>query len=173
MRPLALALLLAFASACGDPPALSAEQQALFDQPVDAELVVVPARNAMRYETTTLEAPAGATVRLVLDNTETTSPAMVHNAVVLRSVVDVDRVGRAASGAPDNIPDDAAIVAYTPLTQPRLRSAVVFTMPRPGSYPFICTFPGHFQSMQGTLVSTPPAAPAGASAPAPGARTGG
>lgn len=158
--------LLAFAvtllAACGEPPELSPEQQAAFAAPVDAELVVVPARNAMRYETLRLEAPAGATVRLVLDNSETTSPAMVHNAVVLRSTVDIDRVGQAAASAPDNIPDDAAILAYTPLAQPRARTAVVFTMPAPGDYPFICTFPGHYQAMQGTLVSVPSSVPSSA-----------
>ncbi len=152
-----LALLAgALASGCApEPEPLSPEQQALFAQEADAELVVVAARNAMRYETLRIEAPAGATVRLVIDNRQTTSPAMIHNVVVVRGQADVERVGRAAASVRDNIPSDPAILAFTPLAGPGERLAVVFEMPPPGEYPFLCTYPGHYQFMQGTLVSTP------------------
>ena len=146
---------LAALAGCAEPKAPSPEQIALFQRPVDAELVVAAARNAMRYETVRIEAPEGATVRLVMDNATTTSPAMVHNVVVLETPDDIDRVGQAAARAPDNIPDDDAILVYTPLTGPGERTAVVFEMPPAGEYPFICTWPGHYTQMQGTLVSTP------------------
>jgi azurin len=110
----------------------------------------------MSFAVGEIVAPAGATVRLVIDNTETTSPAMVHNVVVVETERAIERVGQAAATAPDNIPDDDAILAYTPLARPGQRTAVVFTMPPPGRYPFICTYPGHFRFMQGTLVSTIP-----------------
>ncbi len=147
---LALAIITA---SCGDPPPPSPEQVAIFAQDVDVELVVRAAPNAMRYESPTVEAPAGATVRLVMDNTETTSPAMVHNVVVVRFQPDVRRIGMAARG--DDLPDDPAVLTATPLAVPRTRTAVVFTMPPPGRYPFFCSYPGHWQTMQGTLVSTP------------------
>ena len=145
----------ALAGCAAEPKAPSPEQVALFEQSVDAELVVVAARNAMRYETLRVEAPEGATVRLVMDNRSTTSPAMVHNVVVLDDAGAIDRVGQAAARAPDNIPDDGAILVYTPLTGPGEQTAVVFTMPPAGEYPFICTWPGHYTQMQGVLVSTP------------------
>ncbi len=147
--------LAALAGCAAEPKAPSPEQVALFERSVDAELVVVAARNAMRYETLRVEAPEGATVRLVMDNRTTTSPAMVHNVVVLDGPGDIDRVGQAAARTPDNIPDDDAILVYTPLTGPGEQTAVVFTMPPAGEYPFICTWPGHYTQMQGTLVSTP------------------
>lgn len=144
-------------AACGsDPRPPSPEQQAVFDQAVDAELVVVAARNALRYETTEIRAPAGATVRLVMDNTSTTSPAMVHNVVVVRDEAAVERVGRAAAGVRETGPPDAAVLAFTPLAGPGERTAVVFEMPPPGEYPFLCTYPGHFQFMQGVLIATRP-----------------
>ena len=152
----ALAAVALTASGCAEPSGPSPEQAALFARPVDAELVVPADKNAMRYSVGRVEAPAGATVRLVMDNSVTTSPAMVHNVVVVRDEPSVERVGRAAATVPDNIPDDGAILAYTPLTRPGQRSAVVFTMPPPGEYPFLCTFPGHWATMQGTLVSTAP-----------------
>lgn len=151
---IAACLLAAGCSANPEPP--SPEQQAIFDQEVDAELVVLTADNAMRYETLRVEAPAGATVRLVVDNAETSSPAMVHNVVVVRGQAAVDRVGRAAVGVRDDVPDDPDVLALTPLAGPGERKAVVFTMPPPGEYPFVCTYPGHYQFMQGTLVSLPP-----------------
>ena len=111
----------------------------------------------MAYTTATsrIEAVAGSTVRIVIDNTATTSPTMVHNVVVLRGASDVQRVGHAATGVANHIPTDPAILAATPLAGPGEKMAVVFTMPPAGEYPFICTYPGHFQFMQGTLVSTP------------------
>lgn len=153
---LSVAVLLVGLGGCGAEPAeMSPEQQAVFAQDVDAELVVAAARNAMRFDVGEIRAPAGATVRLVIDNSATTSPAMVHNVVVVSEAGAVDRVGRAATGAPDNVPNDPAVLTATPLAGPGERAAVVFEMPPPGTYPFICTYPGHYQFMQGTLVSTP------------------
>ncbi len=152
-------LALTVAACASEPAPPSPEQTAVFAQPVDAELVVTAQPNAMAYATARIEAPAGATVRIVMDNTGTTSPTMLHNVVVLRTAGDVQRIGRAAAGDADHIPTDAAVLAATPLAGPGAKTAVVLTMPPAGSYPFICTYPGHFQFMQGTLVSTPASAP--------------
>ncbi|MCH7639098.1 MAG: hypothetical protein IH855_06505 [Bacteroidetes bacterium] len=131
------------------------EMVPIFEEQVDVELVVRARRNAMEYLDTRIEAPAGAKVRIVIDNTETSSSAMVHNVVVIHVESAVDRVALAAQRAPGNIPDDPAILVYTPQAEPHTKMAVVFTMPPAGEYPFICTYPGHFQTMRGTLVSTP------------------
>ena len=156
MRAVCLTFCLVVLAACASEPAPpSPEQAALFAQPVDAELVVVAKPNAMAFATTEITAPAGATVRLVMDNSATTSPAMLHNVVVLRAQGDIDRVGRAAAGAANHLPDDPAVLAGTPIAPPGSRTAVVFTMPPAGRYPFVCTYPGHYQFMRGTLVSTP------------------
>ncbi len=155
MRRFCLALCLTLAACASEPALPSPDQVALFAQAVDAELVVSTKPNAMEYATTRITAPAGATVRLVLDNTGTTSPAMLHNVVVLRTQSDIDRIGRAAAGVESHIPDDPAVIAGTPIAQPGGRMAVVFTMPPAGRYPYVCTYPGHYQFMRGTLVSTP------------------
>ena len=155
LRLLALSALLLGAGCTSEPPAPTPEQEAVFAEDVDVELVVVTARNAMRYETTRVEAPAGATVRLVVDNRTTTSPSMLHNAVVLQPTADVDAIGREAAGLADFVPDLPEVLAATPIAPPGGRTAVVFTMPPPGVYPFVCTYPGHYQFMRGELVSTP------------------
>lgn len=142
--------------ACGGPgEEIPPEMIPVFEEAVDVELVVRARPNAMEYLDTRIEAPTGSRVRLVIDNTETSSPAMIHNVVVISSRSEVERVGLLAQGTPGNIPDDSAILFYTPMASPGTKAAVVFTMPEPGEYPYICTYPGHFQSMQGVLVSTP------------------
>ncbi len=153
---LIVALIALALSACGGggenpiPP----DQLALFAEAVDVELVVRARGNVMEYLDTRIEAPAGARVRLVMDNTETSSPAMVHNVVVIQSESAVERVALAAQSASGNIPDDVAILVHTPQAQPGTKTGVIFTMPAAGDYPYICTFPGHFQAMRGTMVST-------------------
>ena len=146
------AVLLLVLAGCADAPETTAEQREVFERPVEAEVVVAAARNAMRFADVRVEAPAGATVRLVMDNTGTSSPAMVHNVVVVQTEAAVQRVGLASRG--ETLPADPAILAATPLARPGQRTAVVFTMPPPGEYPFLCTYPGHWRAMQGTLVST-------------------
>ena len=152
-----LALTL-FAACAPQPREPSPGQAALFAQDVDAELVVPAERNALAYAVARLEAPAGATVRLVMDNTASTALAMIHNVVVVADEASVERVGNAAAGVRDDALDDRAVLAFTPLARPGERTAVVFTMPPPGAYPFVCTYPGHVRFMQGVLVSTPPGA---------------
>ena len=148
-------LVFAHSGCGGDVDPIPPEMVPIFEEQVEVELVVRARRNAMEYLDTRIEAPAGTKIRLVIDNTETSSSAMVHNVVVIQVESAVDHVALAAQGAPGNIPDDPAILVYTPQAEPHTKMAVIFTMPAAGEYPFICTYPGHFQTMRGTLVSTP------------------
>ena len=52
------------------------------------------------------------------------------------------------------IPPDALdqIIAHTKLLGPGETDTIEFDAPGPGSYPFLCTFPGHVALMSGTLV---------------------
>ena len=47
-----------------------------------------------------------------------------------------------------------AVIAKTPFAGPGETVQVFFTAPsKPGRYPFVCTFSGHFQAgMKGTLI---------------------
>ena len=95
----------------------------------------------------------GQQVKLVFENTAK-SPAMQHNVVFVADEGSINRVGQAAMSAADTeyIPEDDAIIAYTPLAQPGETVEVTFTAPEePGDYPYICTFPGHYMMMQGVM----------------------
>jgi azurin len=118
------------------------------------EVVITADGNKMAFATTEFSVKAGQEVRLIFDNTAT-SPAMKHNVVIVLSNDAIKRVGQAALSEQDYVPDDEAIVAYTALADPGETVEVTFTAPEtPGDHPFICTFPGHYMSMQGIMKVT-------------------
>ncbi|HEY3291667.1 MAG TPA: plastocyanin/azurin family copper-binding protein [Anaerolineae bacterium] len=43
------------------------------------------------------------------------------------------------------------MIAFTNLVKPGDTGTVTFDAPAAGQYPFICTFPGHYVLMKGTL----------------------
>jgi azurin len=112
----------------------------------------------MKYEQTEFTVPAGEEITITFENTAT-SPAMQHNVVVLNTDDDsvVNRVGQAGTAAADTdyVPDDDAVLAATAMSEPGETVSVTFTAPsEPGDYRYICTFPGHYTVMQGTMTVT-------------------
>jgi azurin len=64
-----------------------------------------------------------------------------------------------AGAANEYVPEDDAILAYTPMSKPGEKVEVVFTAPEEtGEYGYVCTFPGHWATMQGTMRVTKSAA---------------
>lgn len=110
----------------------------------------------MQYAQTEFEVAPGETVQLVFENTDS-APSMEHNVVILTSDddEDVERVGEtgaAAGSQNDYVPDDEAVLAATPIAPPGETVEVTFTAPEEtGAYRFVCTFPGHWATMQGTM----------------------
>jgi azurin len=147
-------IAVAFA-ACG-PTDRPAETNGTADADEDGVRVVTirPVGNEMRYEQTEFTVQPGQEVRIVFENTAT-SEAMHHNVVVIEDRESIDRVGNAAleAGAEaDYIPEDDAIIAYTAMAAPGETVEVTFTAPdTAGDYPYICTYPGHYMLMQGTM----------------------
>jgi azurin len=113
----------------------------------------------MKYDVTTITAKPGEQLRIRL-TAKGTMPkiAMAHNVVVLRlgtSPVKFITAG-AQSRETDFIAPDmkGQVLAATPLAGAGETVDVTFKAPTaPGKYPFVCTFPGHFQAgMTGVLV---------------------
>jgi azurin len=124
-------------------------------EPEPLRIVIEPVGNQMLFEQDELTAEAGQEITIVFKNTAT-SPAMEHNVIVLNDNSDatINRVGQAALSAADNefIPEDDAVIAATPLAKPGETVEVTFTAPsEPGEYAYVCTFPGHYVMMRGTL----------------------
>lgn len=121
------------------------------------QVTIEPVGNQMKFAQTEVRATAGTELTIVFDNTAT-SPAMHHNVVVLEPIDGVKKtVGTAAMTAKQNdyIPPKHIdkIIAYTPMSAPGETVEVTFTVPDPGKYPYICTYPGHWTTMQGVLYS--------------------
>ena len=127
---------------------------------VDRTVTLHPKGNQMKYRETEFTVAPGATIRLVFENTAT-SPSMQHNVVVLASTEDgifqkVGEAGTRAGSTNDYIPQEETlreqILAYTPMSKPGETVEVTFTVPEEtGEYGYVCTFPGHWATMQGTM----------------------
>ena len=112
----------------------------------------------MKYSVPTITAKPGEQLRIRLTSKGAMPKiAMAHNVVVLNksaSVTDFVTVAMNAR-ATDFIPADkkADILAHTALAGAGETVEVTFKVPAAaGDYPYLCSFPGHFQAgMKGTL----------------------
>jgi azurin len=121
--------------------------------------IVLAAGDDMKYDKVTIAAKPGEEIRIRLTPKGTMPKiAMSHNVVVLKLGTDAAAFVNAgvAARATDFIAADkkAQVIAHTPLAGNGETVEIVFKVPAvAGSYPYVCTFPGHFASgMKGTLV---------------------
>ena len=118
-----------------------------------AELNIGTVGETMAYDTASLTVKAGQKVHLVLTN-HATSQAMKHNWVLVPQGKEdaVATAGMTAGEAAGYVPaGDADVLASTPLSQPGGQVEVTFTAPSSGTYTYMCTYPGHYKTMHGTL----------------------
>ncbi|WP_412069937.1 plastocyanin/azurin family copper-binding protein [Rubrivirga sp. IMCC43871] len=143
------------APAASAAPTVAATPEAppAFDGPA-LEVTLTPVGNTMAFEQTAMTAQPGQTVRLTFNNTAD-NPAMSHNVVVLHQGADVNAFGQAAMSAEatEYIPAELAsqVIAHTAIAAPGETVTVEFTAPAAGTYTYVCTFPGHYMMMTGTL----------------------
>ena len=123
----------------------------------DGDTLVIKSSGAdLSYDITEIRATAGDTFTIEYDNSQSVMP---HNIVFVYSRADIQPVGIASLRASQNdyIPTDEAslekIFGYTELARPGDTVYITITVPEPGTYPYICTYPGHFTMMQGQLIS--------------------
>jgi azurin len=157
-----LTVLLSIALLSG--PAASASQDKPAAKPAAkpagaGRVVEIAGADDMKYSVTTIDAKPGETLRIRLTNKGTMPKiAMSHNVVVLKlgaKQIDFANAGMMAR-ATDYIPPDMKdqVLAATTLAGPGETVETVLKVPSaPGSYPSLCTFPGHFAAgMRGTIV---------------------
>ncbi len=122
-----------------------------------AEINLGTVGETMAYDKTAFTVKSGQTVHVVLTN-HATSQAMKHNWVLVSpgKEAEVATAGMTAGEAAGYVPKGSAdVLAHTGLSQPGGQVEVTFTAPAAGTYPYICTFPGHYMTMHGTLTVTP------------------
>ena len=111
----------------------------------------------IRYSLTRFKAKSGEQITVTLRHTgQQPAQIMGHNIVFLLPGTDVQPFAIKAVQArdADYIPESerGSILAHTRLIGGGETDSVSFTPPAPGTYPFVCTFPGHFTLMRGELI---------------------
>ena len=118
------------------------------------EISCVPER--LLFTVTEFSIKAGKPTKLVFSNPDATQ----HNLLILdrgASVEDVGMAGNAMAKSPDGlkrhfVPDDKRILHHTKLLAPGSVETLRFIAPeKPGEYPYVCTFPGHWVLMRGVM----------------------
>ena len=103
------------------------------------------------------EVKAGQPVKLIFTNPDATQ----HNLLILKHNTSIETIGIAANEmakSPEGvkkhfIPDDKRILHATRLLKPHSSETLRFLAPeKPGIYPFLCTFPGHWVLMKGEMI---------------------
>jgi len=154
---LASALAALLASGCGQKDT-SATPAAAAAAPAGPREIDITAGDTMKYDVTQIDAKPGEDLKVVLTNNGT-QPVLVmgHNWVLLKAGTDVAAFDAAALSSKDTnyIPAalSDAIIAKIDLLGPRKSGEADFKAPTAaGDYPFLCTFPAHYQTgMKGTL----------------------
>ena len=109
----------------------------------------------LRYDKQLIVVEAGKPVALVLENED----AMPHNLAILTpgSLEEIGTATEKMSADPDAegrlyIPASPKVLHATKLVAPGQKVQLAFAAPvEPGEYPYVCTFPGHWRRMVGTL----------------------
>ena len=141
--------------------------------------IVKTVREQMRFDVTQLVVEAGKPFEIILENVD----IMPHNLVVVTPGAR-EEVGLAAMtlpATPDKlgrlyVPESKKVLAASKMLEPGQKERLRITAPKePGTYEYVCTFPGHWTVMWGQLIVTAdvdawqeanPTPPAAASAPA-------
>jgi azurin len=145
---LGVSLLLA---ACGGGGATTGGGGAAATGPTTIE-IAADGEN-LAFDKTTLSATAGQEVTLTFNNT---SAFQQHNWVLVEggesAAAEIAAEGISAGLAADYLPtDDPNVLAHTTVLEGGESETITFTAPAAGSYLYICTVPGHYPLMQGTL----------------------
>ena len=121
--------------------------------------VEITASDQMKFNVTRIDARAGQTVRIQLTNNgNLPKEVMGHNWVLLKAGIDANAYASAAMSAgkenyePKSLADQ--VLASVPLLGPKRQGEVTFNAPTtPGTYQYLCSFPGHcLAGMRGQLV---------------------
>jgi azurin len=109
----------------------------------------------MKYDLKNFTVPAGKPVEIIFENPD----FMQHNLVITQQGA-METVGRSADklAADPNgaemqyVPSMPEVLFSTKLVNPQESVTLRFTAPaKPGDYPYVCTFPGHWRIMNGVM----------------------
>ncbi len=126
----------------------------------DTAYLEIEGNDMMQFNLKELNVTEGQIVKLTLKHVgQMAVEAMGHNWVMLKPGTDKATFGAAAVAARESgyIPQDMVdqVIAYTETIGGGQETTVIFDAPAMGYYDYICSFPGHWGVMQGTLTVNP------------------
>ena len=119
--------------------------------------VNLTANDQMMYNLNSIVAKEGDLIKVNFENIgKMPKSTMGHNFIILKPDVDLASFAAKAMLAKETeyIPVDERdnILVHSKLLGPGEKKVIEFTAPAKGTYKFICTFPGHYITMQGNLI---------------------
>lgn len=117
-------------------------------------IVDIAADDLLRFDKSLIRVKKGIEVTIVLKNNGRI-PSLRHSFVLLKPGTDADHFGNAAMNAKgEAIPSSmkSAVLAYTSFAESGQSVRTTFLASEPGTYPYLCSFPGHASVFHGKLV---------------------
>ncbi|WP_316815190.1 plastocyanin/azurin family copper-binding protein [Pedobacter nyackensis] len=115
--------------------------------------IVMGTKPGLKFDIDKFSVKPGAKIKLVFKNNDD----MQHNFVLVEPGT-ADQIGKLAMElgleAPSMhyVPKSNSVLQHTRLLQPNTSETIYFTAPeKTGTYPFICTYPGHYTIMKGEM----------------------
>lgn len=137
----------------------TAPSAAAAPSPASGRAVEITANDTMKFSITEIHAKPGEPLSVTLKNVGTTPKfSMGHNWILLKTGTNLEAFTTEAmtAAATDYVPasQKEQIIAHTKLLGPKESDTATFNAPAaPGRYPFLCSFPGHYQvGMKGELI---------------------
>ena len=169
MKKLVLVFLSALAISCGDNKKDEKSDVKIGTQveeavtPVETTndsneaIVTIEGNDQMKYNKSEIRVKAGQKVKLTLKHVgKMEKSVMGHNWALLTKDADMAAVGQASATAVDTdyIPADMKdkFIVHTKMLGGGESDSIEFMAPEPGTYTFMCTFPGHYALMQGKFI---------------------
>lgn len=122
----------------------------------DTVHVSLSANDKKKYNKSEINVYEGQTIILAFKHKGSAPKAtMGHNFTLLKKGISVSNFARRASKNEKNdyIPKNTKnIIAHTKLLAGGQSDTITFDAPEKGKYDYICTFPGHHQTMHGKLI---------------------
>ena len=119
--------------------------------------VILNSNDQMKFDKKIIRVNASQKVTLTLNhNGRFPASSMGHNFVLIKKDVDVNEYALRAAGARNSeyIPEGDNEIAFTKMLGGGESDTITFDAPEPGTYVFICSFPGHYQLMMGEFIVT-------------------
>ncbi|MCA9113988.1 MAG: HEAT repeat domain-containing protein [Planctomycetaceae bacterium] len=118
-------------------------------------ILIRPVPHRLMYDRKVIAVQAGEPVQIVLENID----IMPHNLIVCSpgTLAEIGMAAEKMATQPDAfakqfIPEHAGVLHATQLLQSRETERLNFVAPtEPGEYGYVCTFPGHWRRMYGTM----------------------